>query len=748
MVSPELLDEGTLNFSIDSRIIRELGERLVKQPEVAFVELIKNAYDADATVCRLTHDPQQSIEVSDDGHGMTLVEFQTGWMRIGTSVKEFKQLSRAFHRVITGEKGIGRFAVRFLGTTLDLESIADDPDRDMRTLLTAHFDWPEFDRTEDLGSIQVPYRLERTGNRPTGTTLRVSALRPAAQSVSLYAVRTASISVVTPYAPLLRTSKPSKRRARSAPCTHASDPGFALEIHEPDGDVTVDTDVANVVLSNAVLRAVLKLKDNRVTLRVYRRGGQKPALEINDRNPNSVGQVYADIRFFPQRKGTFADLPVDGRVAKRWVKDHSGVAVFDRQFRVLPYGTPGDDWLLLAADAAKRIREPRSALAKTHFPMDEPTRMSTRLNYMLRLPYPQQLVGVVQVEGRRSIDQARDGEGLIAAADREGFVDNTAFRELSNIIRGAVEAIATQDRDLQQEQERAKQRALIRALKAETQEAIREIEANPNLKRTDKNRIVKRLTETQALAQTHEEHAKEREATLEVMSLMGIVAGFMTHEFGTALEELKKAQARLQKLARRDPAIGTIAQSIAKRIAALKDFEAYSQGYIRGGSSRPATPFPVRPRIRHVTKAFGKYAADRKIEIEIDVESDTMAPLVPVALYNGIVLNLFSNALKAVTAKLGPGERLIAFRSWNEKRWHYLEVSDTGVGIPTSLKERVFDPLFTTTGSNRDPLGSGMGLGLTLVKTSAESYGGRVEVVEPPPGFSTCIKVKLPATES
>ena len=193
------------------------GERLVKQPEVAFVELIKNAYDADATVCRLTHDPQQSIEVSDDGHGMTLVEFQTGWMRIGTSVKEFKQLSRAFHRVITGEKGIGRFAVRFLGTTLDLESIADDPDRDMRTLLTAHFDWPEFDRTEDLGSIQVPYRLERTGNRPTGTTLRVSALRPAAQSVSLYAVRTASISVVTPYAPLLRTSKPSKRRARSAP---------------------------------------------------------------------------------------------------------------------------------------------------------------------------------------------------------------------------------------------------------------------------------------------------------------------------------------------------------------------------------------------------------------------------------------------------------------------------------------------------------------------------------------------------
>ena len=748
MVSPEVLDEGTLTFSIASRIIRELGERLVKQPEVAFVELIKNAYDADATVCRLTHDPRQSIEVADDGHGMTLAEFQTGWMRIGTSVKESTRLSRAFRRVITGEKGIGRFAVRFLGTRLHLESIADDPDRGMRTVLTASFDWPEFDRTQDLGSIRVPYRLSRTGGGPTGTTLRVSALRPAARSVSLYAVRTASTSVVSPYAPLLRTSKSSKDRVQPAVGVGGSDPGFTLEVREKEGDVAVDANVAAVILSNAVLRAVVELKGGRVTLRVYRGRSKRAALEINDRYRNSVNEAYADIRFFPQRKGTFASLPVDGRVARRWVKDHAGVAIFDRRFRVLPYGTPGDDWLLLAADAAKRAREPRSSLAKTHFPMDEETRRSTRLNYMLRLPYPQQLVGVVQVEGRRSVDEVGDGEGLIAAADREGFIDNSAFQELYDIVRGAVEAIATQDRDLQQEQERREQGALLRALKAETQEAIREIEANPNLKRTDKNRIVKRLAETQALAETHESRAREREAALEVMSLLGVVAGFMTHEFGTALDELERAQGLLHGLAPRDRAVGRAAESIARRIAALKGFSAYSQGYIRGGSSRPAKPFPVRPRIRQVTKAFGKYAADREIGIQIDVESDTMAPLVPVALYNGIVLNVFSNALKAVTAKSGSGDRLIAFRSWNERRWHHLEVSDTGVGIPTSLKERVFDPLFTTTASNRDPLGSGMGLGLTLVKRSAESYGGRVKVVEPPPGFSTCIRIELPETES
>ena len=242
MVSLDLLDEGTLTFSIASRIIRELGERLVKQPEVAFVELIKNSYDADATVCRVTHNSQQSIEVIDDGHGMTLAEFQAGWMRIGTNVKESTQLSRAFRRVITGEKGIGRFAVRFLGTTLDLESIADDPDRSVRTLLTAHFDWPDFDQTEDLGRVQVPYRLSRSGDSPTGTTLRVSALRHAVQSVSLYAVRTASISVVTPYAPLLRPSTYSKHAtpvggpgARERSGVHIRDPSPGRRHHGRHG---------------------------------------------------------------------------------------------------------------------------------------------------------------------------------------------------------------------------------------------------------------------------------------------------------------------------------------------------------------------------------------------------------------------------------------------------------------------------------------------------------------------------------
>ncbi len=741
-----MIESGTIHFTIESRLLRELGERLVKQPEVALLELVKNSYDADSRECSIDHDPPRQIMIADDGHGMTLDDFKTGWMRIGTSKKESSPTSAEFGRVITGEKGIGRFAVRFLGQQLHLESIAFDEGRGAKTILEADFDWPEFDRHEDLGTVKVPYRLSLAGTGARrGTRLLITQLRPNAEVIDMKMVRTASIGIVTPYQSLLRSpalGRKSKRR-RKPKSERPDDPGFLLRV-TPTAEDSDDEDLARALLDNFALRAVVDLEGDRLNLTVYRRGEAAASIEINDRYKNSIGLVYADIRFFPQRKGTFTGLPVDGRRAKSWIRDHSGVAVFDRTFRVHPYGTDVDDWLFLSADTAKRTREPRSSIAKRHFPMDESTRVSTQLNYMLRLPYPQQLVGIVQVEGRRSTEQLREDAGLIASADREGFVDNAAFRRLRDLIRGAVEAIASADRELQQEQERAEQEELLKALQDETLDAIQEIKSNPNIGSRDKAQIVARLAQTQLVAQEHEASFRDRESALETMSLLGVVAGFMTHEFGVAFDELEKAQKKLVGLARHNKHFRESSKAIEAHLERLREFVTYSQGYIRGASTRPSKQYGARPRIQQVARVFGKYASDRGIRIEIDVGRDVMAPRVPVSLYNGIALNLFTNALKAVTASLGKGDHRIAFRAWNAKGNHVLEVSDTGIGIPATLRHRIFDPLFTTTASNRDPLGSGMGLGLSLVKRGVGAFGGRVKVVDPPAGFTTCLSVMLP----
>ena len=227
-----------------------------------------------------------------------------------------------------------------------------------------------------------------------------------------------------------------------------------------------------------------------------------------------------------------------------------------------------------------------------------------------------------------------------------------------------------------------------------------------------------------------------------------MIAGYMTHEFDTALYELEKAYEQLRALADSDSQFLEFADGLDRRIHKLEEFAQYARVYVEGVRRDVRKSFRVRPRIRQVMNLLGGYAKERNVEIEIGAAKDLKAPPIPATLYNGILQNLFTNALKAVTAKRGGDKRRIAFRAWNDSRWHYLQVSDNGVGIPDPLKERVFDPLFSTTELNSDSLGSGMGLGLSLIKRGAESFGGRVDLVLPPPEFSTCVEVRLPQPRS
>lgn len=744
--SAELLERGNESFSIESRIIREFGERLVKQPEVALLELVKNAYDADATTCTISYDYPKSIVVTDTGHGMTIAEFKSGWMRIGTSSKEAKAGSRKFKRPVSGEKGIGRFAVRYLGRKLELVSTAFDVKRGFNTTLVATFDWPKFDRNEDLGSVKVPYRVTRAeAGAPVGTTLRITNLRPSTERINFKQVQTASLGLLSAYQVLLsRDAKEVQQDLPDLPADEreTADTGFNLVIDT--GDKLAPESIAADILKNFVMRCVVAVEKGRLKLRLYRRGESQPTISIDDKYENDVGRMYADLRFFPARKGTFKDMPVDGRQSRTWLKEHSGVAVFDRDFQVLPYGTPGDDWLGLAADTARNERNPQSTIAQRHFQMSDEVRKSTQLNYMLRLPLPSQLVGAVKVFGLRSRDQRRGEKGLLATADRQGFVDNVAFRQLVDIVRGAAEVIACADRELQLEEDRMMAAELAARAREGTQEAIAQIQASANLTVSEKKSLVKRLVEVDELQGRSDEAKRARDAALETMSLLGIVAGFMTHEFGTAIHDLERSLGILEGLAKKHPALASDAQAIRDHIAALKDFTAYSQGFVRGTSIIPEKPVPARPRIQQVLKIFGKHASQRGIKVTTEVEADVKAPLVPISLYSGIVLNLYTNALKAVMSKAGGGQQEITIRAWVEKGVHRLQVSDTGIGIPAAMSERIFDPLFTTTDTKRDLIGSGMGLGLTLVKRGVQAFKGSVEVVEPPPGFSTCFDVRLP----
>ena len=149
----------TLPFTIDAELLRELGERLVGKPHVALAELVKNSYDADATEVTIKFSPNEdSIEIVDNGHGMTFDEFKNFWMRIGTTHKREKQ-SKKLGRLMTGSKGVGRLAVQFLANKLTILTIPADKNHKW---LKAQINWnkaieTKSAETKELTEVEVTY---------------------------------------------------------------------------------------------------------------------------------------------------------------------------------------------------------------------------------------------------------------------------------------------------------------------------------------------------------------------------------------------------------------------------------------------------------------------------------------------------------------------------------------------------------------------------------------------------------------
>ena len=117
-----------------ARLLTMLGEQLLKNERVALVELIKNSYDADADSVEISFEEfdtgmraseNSTIEIRDDGCGMSLETIRTSWMNPATpqkflNKKHGERRTRDKGRVIQGEKGIGRFAILKLARKITL----------------------------------------------------------------------------------------------------------------------------------------------------------------------------------------------------------------------------------------------------------------------------------------------------------------------------------------------------------------------------------------------------------------------------------------------------------------------------------------------------------------------------------------------------------------------------------------------------------------------------------------------------
>jgi two-component system sensor histidine kinase BaeS len=101
-----------------------------------------------------------------------------------------------------------------------------------------------------------------------------------------------------------------------------------------------------------------------------------------------------------------------------------------------------------------------------------------------------------------------------------------------------------------------------------------------------------------------------------------------------------------------------------------------------------------------------------------------------------VISNLLTNALKFT-----PAGGLVTISVKQDSQFVHLAVADTGIGIPSEERERIFDRFW------RGPAARGIagsGIGLTVVSELASAHGGAVRV-ESEPGHGTVMTVSLPA---
>ncbi|MBS1918603.1 MAG: GHKL domain-containing protein [Bacteroidetes bacterium] len=140
----------------------------------------------------------------------------------------------------------------------------------------------------------------------------------------------------------------------------------------------------------------------------------------------------------------------------------------------------------------------------------------------------------------------------------------------------------------------------------------------------------------------------------------------------------------------------------------------------------------------------GLRAKDKSFNAEMKTDFDTTLSKLNVVPQDigRVMLNLFNNAFYAISERQkAEGERfkaLISVQTKNSEKRIFISVSDNGNGIPTSIKEKIFQPFFTT-----KPTGSGTGLGLSLSYDIIKAHGGEIKVESKENEGSTFI-IQLP----
>ena len=736
--------QHSLKFTVDSSLLFQLGERLVAKPSIALAELVKNAYDADATKVTVTFEnigmPGGTIIIEDNGHGMIFEEVQESWMRIATTEKRRHPVSRIYHRPLTGAKGVGRFAARRLGAKLILQSIAEREDGTKESVI-ANFDWEkDFVEGTDLDEVSIPCTREvTTPETETGVALFIEQARDAWTEDDLRELRRDLLSLQNPFPDLVvkpvNTPSAKSSKNRKPP----QDPGFTFEMHVAGSG---ELDKFSGGLGEAFLSTAFARLDGRVDKKgkahydiEILRTGDKDSLVDNSHDykglENALLRVYVMIYKEEFFKGTDFGL----RAAQIKGREEGGVRIYLDGFRVFPYGEAGDDWLQLDEYAAKNID-----LATAINPPEKvlETRNEIQGRPFLLIPKNNQVFGAV------AISQSQH-ENIEINVTRDRLIETPAVKRLRLFAQNGIYWAGLKYAAYSAEQRAKRKKERAKSVPEIITDAKTAVEALTGISEEQRQVIIWNLDQAIERAEEEEQSHISEISMLRILASAGTTIMLMNHQLRALNGAVLRSEHDLLRLRSDVPAkLGARFHEIASQVSEWREtMELLTSqlGFLLAPDARQRRRHHVLYEVvEDVKKPMTFYIKKFGVQFYNHVPRSLRTPPIYRSELYSILINVFSNALKAVH---GQPERIVTVEAEKVGKKMLLRMKDTGVGLPPERREISFKPFVTTSAPN-PVLGVGTGLGLKVVKDILDLYDGTARFIDVEKPYKTCIEIMIP----
>lgn len=721
-----------LVFSIDARTIIQLGRDSIKNPTTALLELVKNGYDADASIVEVDIKAGE-IRIADNGTGMTRQQLQNNWLRIGFSEKRTNKVTASSRRK-TGEKGIGRLSTDRLGERLSLKTKTPKCNP-----IELAVDWGNFDVDDrDLSDIPVQIgdvseiKLPKSDGG-TGTEILISELRQEWLKADIRQVYSELAALISPF---------SRVKDFSIIFTNELIPELNGRIESDYYEAAELSLKAKFDGKSQVVEYTIEDKsDDAVTTLNKKIPWQQLSTPLSTQTLGytdklECGPIEIELLFF-SRTGSNPLLKAKGLTLaglREFLDKNQGVKIYRDSISVKPYGynnEPAGDWLGLAQ---RKERDPAG--------LNRPTWKVSSY----------QLVGAVSI-ARDVNDTLRDG------ASREGLVENTAFNDLRALSLACVMLLEHHRYQTNQEKDKkqTKPKTVVEEVddfKDDLEELQENLEglkdklstsASANVTESLKQEIDEVIKKTNTARQRVED-LLDNNRVLSGLATIGVSAAVFGHETQTAISAFQSAAhaARSSLMLKTGPNVPRALENLTTSLEQAKHVSSWGAFAI----SRVKKDKRTRRKVS-INKAIEEVLIELKeafsaIDIKLTTDLQEIDAEVFVMDVESILLNLLTNAYAFC---VGSERREISIRlkqlTIDEVNGYELSVADSGPGVDESLSDVIWEPLFTT---KRDRSGQeiGTGLGLSIVRSTVVELKGRYSVEKDEELGGANFKVWLP----